>query len=847
MIKSCYNLFPDRAQQPLKVISNDKKIMFGKIKLIAVGLLLLLSEPQLVNAEELTKYAVLSAGSSRELACYQITSSGNNESVEHELGCDKTLKYLESQCSVGDTQSCLGLAGIYRYGLAGQSDKGVDRQLLIEVCEQGSASTCRVVWNDDVSADRHLLALNKSKATESFIRNCDELGGDACAELAMAYAYGLGFDQNMELSERLLDTWCESGSNKACHLMVGLKVSRYIPGLYEEELIEKISDHCDYNAYAPCARHLMRLFTSVPVVTADEMNQSLNENIISTEFGQLLSTKKYSDLIVYMDQQEKDDFKITQHIQSMNSRAAHIANFGGLLDEFVQQQPKSRWAYLLRASYRFGESLDVGKPSFGAAFRRNLIDSKESRLIESDIDMALTLKPKSPLSNFLAAQVALSQRNWVEFANLMKRNKKSAKQHYWYWQLRFSKVEKSQSTKLRKAFLKAEKRNSNLKKLTHSALLFVTRGFYVTTTRVAVDDAWYKASVEEYFNTANWHPACDVAKTHLALFPLSRAAIEANIRCDKYLDKVLAFSFKKQPPRPSSRLTGRTKNGVFLAKCKLDLGVTRLQNPFFFGSNSGFQACAHPSYEFSVKPEFYDWRLRKLLRDLKIDSRINARSLPPKHTVKEALYGISPDLTRIGFSIIVEVDDKYKRQLEIKWVGTLDDDVISSFSEPFANYEVLLSQFETGIDIFTTALVNIDNDSFKNTKSVEVEQLSYTDQILLASSIGKFVVNEIEYIVAKKNQDIKIGADRKPRLNSLVLIQQNNHSASYAQQIQSIKALKPTLLKREKLTNPDEERTKKNTEGRRKSAEYLGRFGREQQQRNNQIIRDRLFKNIKKH
>lgn len=821
--------------------------MFGNTKIIILGLLLVLFKVQFVNAEELTKYAVLGAGSFNELACYEIISNGGSERFEHELGCDKTLNFLENKCSIGDTQSCLGLAGIYHNGLAGQSDKGVYRRLLIEMCEQGLASTCRQVWNDETSPDGHLMSVNKVQAKASFINNCDELGGDTCAELAMAYAYGLGFDQDTESSIRLLDKWCESGSNRACHLMVAFEAPRYIAGGYEEALIDKLSDHCDYQSYAPCARDLIRLFTTVSVATADEKDQKLHDEIISTELGELLIEKKYNDLIAYMNQQEKDDFSITQHIQSMNSRAANIAKFGALLDELVSQQSKSKWPYLLRASYRLGNSLDIGKPTFAAKYRNTLIDDNEASLINSDIATAFALEPKSQLANFLAAQVALSQRDWGKFDRLIKSNKKSAKQHYWYWQLRFSRFDKRQLAKLRKVFLKAEKRNSNLKKLTRTVLPVINRGTFVTRTRLVADDAWYQARVEEYFQTAAWTSACEAANRYRTLYPLSWAAIDANIRCDKYLDKVLSFSFKKQPPRALKHLGGRVKNGVFLAKCELALGSRRRLSGFFSNIASNFHPCTYPSYPFSVKPEFYDWRLRKLLRDLKIDSQIAASLLPKKHTVIGALYGISPDLTRIGLSITVEVDDKPKRQLEIKWVDTLDGKLALPLSESLASHEILLKRFDMGIDAFTTALADISSGSLKGIERIGVEQLSYTDQIVSAQSIGELVVNETEYIVAEKTQDITVDASRKALIRKHILIQRADHSLRYAQHVELIKALKPTLLKRDTPKSADDKKAQKKKDRDRRNAEYLKKFGREQQQRNNQIIRDRLFKDINKH
>lgn len=821
--------------------------MFDNKKIIILGLLLVLFKVQFVNAEESIKYAVLGSGSHNVLACYEIISSGSTERYEHEFGCGKTLNYLENQCSIGDTQSCLGLAGVYYNGLAGQRDKGVYRRLLIEVCEQGLASACRQVWNDGTSPDGYLMSVDKDQATASFINNCDELDGDACAELAMAYAYGLGFDQDIESSILLLNKWCESGSNKACHLMVGFEAPRYIAGGYEEELIDKLSDHCDYQAYAPCARDLIRLFTTVPVATPDEKDQKLNEKIISTELGKLLVEKKYNELIVYMNQQEKDDFSITLHIQSMNSRAANIAKFGALLDELVSQQSKSKWPYLLRASYRLGDSLDIGKSIFGARYRNTMIDDSEASLINSDITKALALEPKSPLANFLAAQVALSQRNEVKFERLIKSSKKSAKQHYWYWQLRLSQIDKRQLAKVNKAFLKAEKRNGNLKKLTRTSVPVINRGAFVTSTRLVADDAWYQARVKEFFQIADWKPACETAKKYGTLYPLSWAATEANIRCDKYLDKVLSFNFKKQPSRPLERLSGRAKHGVFLAKCEPALGNTRPLSGLFFNKGGDFHPCTFPSYQFSVKPEFYDWRLRKLLRDLKIDSRIAASSLPAKHTVTGALYGISPDLTRIGLFITVEVDDKPKRQLEIKWVDTLGGKRASLLSESLASHEILLNKFEMGIDAFTTALADISLDTLKDSERVEVEQLSYTDQIVSARSIGTFVVNETEYIVAEKAQNITVNASRKALITNHILIQRADHSLRYAQHVEFIKALKPTLLKRGTLKSADDEKAQKKKGRERTNAEYLKKFGREQQQRNNQIIRDRLFKDINKH
>jgi hypothetical protein len=267
----------------------------------------------------------------------------------------------------------------------------------------------------------------------------------------------------------------------------------------------------------------------------------------------------------------------------------------------------------------------------------------------------------------------------------------------------------------------------------------------------------------------------------------------------------------------------------------------------FFNKGGDFHPCTFPSYQFSVKPEFYDWRLRKLLRDLNVDSRIAASSLPAKHTVTGALYGISPDLTRIGLSITVEVDDKPKRQLEIKWVDTLDVKPASLLRESLASREILLNKFDIGIDAFTTVLADLSRGLLKGSERVEVKQLSYTDQIVSALPIGTFVVNETEYIVAEKAQDITIDASRKALITSHILIQRADHSLRYAKHVELIKALKPTLLKRDTLKSAHDENAQKKKESDRRNAEYLKKFGREQQQRNNQIIRDRLFKNTNKH
>ena len=707
------------------------------------------------------KYQVF-VGLDRKVYCRDRSDSFVPEiSKETSSVCKKALPYLEALCEKGELEACDNMASLYMYEGGFSIDLEFAKTIYREICYKGYISACAKI-------NRDLTRNEKVAIFEAVAKKCDEQKVGACFNLAEALLYGYNGRENVQKGIDTLILFCTKDDLRACY-RVGMTYNPRSKVGYDFAF-NYLASECRPDIYEPCRSGLTRLLINGKVKSKLEVKAEAITWGLDTGLAPVARLLAFNfDLAI----EEFEDARSDQLRSSALWRTFTNALYRGVdleaaLDKFVEAKPNSAVPLLYRASYWLGKS--NGRDGFQYWEKAKLPNHSKKEALKrakkrsniamhkakADLEKAIKFDKKSVYPPLLLAQIARYNDDMNRYEKMIKRARSIEPYHIDWWRFTFERtaLEKIFSTKKHSLstdrevlFEEASSENRLIKEMTYTKFNAPMRGLYANSKAPSFNvknDQWYEREFRDIVSIGDWDDACNLNQIHLKFFAHSQTGRRNKDLC---LESARLYKSSVEPINTAIEGSKSWIDDILiperLSKAKFKVvtcgpkKVNQHQDYFdklimadLFDKFRKRSNCVRDHSHYEEVPEFYNWQLRKLLRDVGVDSVISKVFSPNilDFTAEDmnVVYGYSADMERIGMNLQANLDTQAKSVVNVTlvWPTPNDHKVISLESSFVAPLEALSEVFEIVLR------QRLEETSKSNRGKLQVAQLDYLDGLI---------------------------------------------------------------------------------------------------------------------